>query len=107
MLLKIILVGALLIGVMAAVKDGRVLRDAGLLSTCSHGHRQRPGRPDLAELHEGPPRRLAGRVEQLVQPHRRPSQPRVLALPGAGRLVADAEGMNEPRHTSARPGDRA
>jgi hypothetical protein len=35
MLLKIILVGALLIGVMAAIKDGRVLRDAGLLSTCN------------------------------------------------------------------------
>lgn len=35
MLLKIILVGALAIGLMAAIKDGRVLRDAGLLSTCS------------------------------------------------------------------------
>jgi hypothetical protein len=35
MLLKIFVVGALLIGVMAVVKDGRVLRDAGLLSTCS------------------------------------------------------------------------
>jgi hypothetical protein len=35
MLLKIILVGALLIGVMAAIKDGRVLKDAGLLSSCS------------------------------------------------------------------------
>lgn len=35
MLLKIILVGALLIGVMAAIKDGRVLRDAGLLSSCN------------------------------------------------------------------------
>jgi hypothetical protein len=35
MLLKIFVVGALLIGVMAAVKDGRILRDAGLLSTCS------------------------------------------------------------------------
>jgi hypothetical protein len=35
MLLKIIVVGALLIGLMAAVKDKRVLRDAGLLSTCS------------------------------------------------------------------------
>lgn len=35
MLLKIIVVGALLIGVMAAVKDGRILRDAGLLSTCT------------------------------------------------------------------------
>jgi hypothetical protein len=35
MLLKIIIVGALAIGLMAAIKDGRVLRDAGLLSTCS------------------------------------------------------------------------
>ena len=35
MLLKILVVGALLIGLMAVVKDGRVLRHAGLLSTCS------------------------------------------------------------------------
>ena len=35
MLLKIFLVGALLIGVMAAIKDGRVLKDAGLLSSCT------------------------------------------------------------------------
>ena len=35
MLVKIIIVGALAIGLMAAIKDGRVLRDAGLLSTCS------------------------------------------------------------------------
>ncbi|HKU57301.1 MAG TPA: hypothetical protein VJP41_09800 [Gaiellaceae bacterium] len=35
MLLKIFLVGALLIGLMAAIKDGRVLKDAGLLSSCS------------------------------------------------------------------------
>jgi hypothetical protein len=35
MLLKIIVVGALVIGVMVAVKDGRILRDAGLLSSCS------------------------------------------------------------------------
>ena len=35
MLLKILVVGAVLIGVMAAIKDGRVLRDAGLLSSCS------------------------------------------------------------------------
>ena len=94
LLLKIIVVGALVIGVMVAVKDGRIMRDAGLLSTCSAGHRQRPGRSDLAELHEGPPRRLAGRDEQLVQPDRRPPRPRILALPGAGRLVADADRMN-------------
>ena len=35
MLLKILLVGALAIGLMAAIRDGRVLRDAGLLSSCS------------------------------------------------------------------------
>ena len=35
MLVKIIIVGALAIGLMAAIKDGRVLRDAGLLSTCT------------------------------------------------------------------------
>jgi hypothetical protein len=35
MLLKIFIVGALLVGVMAAIKDGRVLKDAGLLSSCT------------------------------------------------------------------------
>jgi hypothetical protein len=35
MLLKIIVVGALVIGVMVAIKDGRILRDAGLLSSCT------------------------------------------------------------------------
>ena len=35
MLLKIFVAGALLIGVMAVIRDGRVLRDAGLLSHCS------------------------------------------------------------------------
>jgi hypothetical protein len=35
MLLKIFLVGALVIGVMAAIKDGRLLKDAGLLSNCN------------------------------------------------------------------------
>jgi hypothetical protein len=34
MLLKILIVGALVIGAMAAVKQGSVLRDAGLLSSC-------------------------------------------------------------------------
>jgi hypothetical protein len=34
MLLKILIVGALVIGAMAAVRDGTVLRDAGLLSSC-------------------------------------------------------------------------
>ena len=35
MLLKILVVGAVLIGVMAAIRDGRLLKDAGLLSTCN------------------------------------------------------------------------
>jgi hypothetical protein len=35
MLLKILVVGAVLIGVMAAIRDGRVLKDAGLLSNCN------------------------------------------------------------------------
>ncbi len=35
MLLRILIVGALLIGVMAAIRDGRVLRDAGLLGHCN------------------------------------------------------------------------
>jgi hypothetical protein len=35
MLLKILIVGALAIGLMAAIRDGRVLRDAGLLHSCN------------------------------------------------------------------------
>jgi hypothetical protein len=35
MLLKILIIGAVAIGVMAAIRDGRVLRDAGLLGSCS------------------------------------------------------------------------
>ena len=35
MLLKILIVGALAIGLMSVIRDGRVLRDAGLLSHCS------------------------------------------------------------------------
>jgi hypothetical protein len=35
MLLKIFIVGAIAIGFMAAIKDGRVLRDAGLLGHCN------------------------------------------------------------------------
>src|SRR5262249_37442726 len=34
MLLKIVIVGALAIALMAAIRDGRVLRDSGLLSSC-------------------------------------------------------------------------
>ena len=35
MLLKILVAGAVLIGAMAAIRNGSVLRDAGLLSSCS------------------------------------------------------------------------
>jgi len=35
MLVKILIVGVVLIGLMATIKDGRLLRDAGLLSTCT------------------------------------------------------------------------
>jgi hypothetical protein len=35
MLLKILIIGALAIGLMAAIRDGRIMRDAGLLSSCS------------------------------------------------------------------------
>jgi hypothetical protein len=35
MLLRILIVGALAIGLMAAIRDGRILRDAGPLSSCS------------------------------------------------------------------------
>jgi len=35
MLLKILIVGVLAIGLMAAIRDGRVLRDTGLLSACN------------------------------------------------------------------------
>ena len=35
MLLRILIVGALAIGLMAAIRDGRILRDSGLLSSCS------------------------------------------------------------------------
>jgi hypothetical protein len=35
MLVKILIVGVVVIGVMAAIRDGRILRDAGLLSTCT------------------------------------------------------------------------
>jgi hypothetical protein len=53
MLLKIILVGALLIGVMAAAKDGRILRDAGLLSRCSPVTVSGQGDPTLLSCTKG------------------------------------------------------
>jgi hypothetical protein len=34
MLLKILIVGAVAVGLMAAIRDGRILRDAGLLGSC-------------------------------------------------------------------------
>jgi hypothetical protein len=53
MLLKIFVVGALLIGVMAAVKDGRILRDAGLLSTCNPVRVNGQGDPTLLSCTKG------------------------------------------------------
>ena len=91
MLLKIILVGALLIGVMAAIKDGRVLKDAGLLEQLQRGRRQRQIRADGHGLLEGPNRRLAGSDEQVVHADLDAPHSRVLALPGTGRLLADAD----------------
>ena len=35
MLLKIMVMGVLLVGAMAVIRDGSVLRDAGLLSRCN------------------------------------------------------------------------
>jgi hypothetical protein len=35
MLLRIVLVGAVLVAAMVAIKDGRILRDAGLTGSCS------------------------------------------------------------------------
>jgi hypothetical protein len=35
MLLKILVVGAVLIAAMGAIRDGRILRDAGLLHSCT------------------------------------------------------------------------
>ncbi len=35
MLLKILVIGALVFGLMAAIRNGTVLRDSGLLSSCS------------------------------------------------------------------------
>ena len=53
MLLKIIVVGVLVIGLMAAVKDGRVLRDAGLLSTCSAVNVDGHGDPTMLSCTKG------------------------------------------------------
>ncbi|HEY2207847.1 MAG TPA: hypothetical protein VGH26_01045 [Gaiellaceae bacterium] len=53
MLLKIFVVGALLIGVMAVVKNGRILRDAGLLSTCSAVTVNGQGDPTLLSCTKG------------------------------------------------------
>ena len=107
MLLKILVVGALLVGLMAAIRDGRVLKDAGLLSTCNTVVVN--GRQDSSVLScsKGPPRRVPGHDEQVVQPDRGAPEARVLALRGAGRLVAVAAGMNSGNQASARPRDRA
>ena len=106
MLLKIILVGALVIGVMAAVKDGRILRDAGLLSTCTTVTVNGQDDPTLLACTKG---RLDGWPDEsnnscnLIAVH--PS-----ASTGAARRRSSRRGRRRDerwRNTSARPGDRA
>jgi len=53
MLLKILIVGAVLIGAMAAIKDGRVLKDAGLLSTCNPVAANSQSDPTLMKCSKG------------------------------------------------------
>jgi len=53
MLLKIIVVGALVIGLMVAIKDGRILRDAGLLSTCTPVVENNQSEPTLLSCTKG------------------------------------------------------
>jgi hypothetical protein len=53
MLVKILIVGVVLIGAMAAVKDGRVLRDAGLLSSCTAVAVNRDSEPTLLRCSKG------------------------------------------------------
>jgi hypothetical protein len=53
MLLKILIVGAVAIGVMAAIKDGRVLKDAGLLSTCNAVATSSKSDPNLMKCTKG------------------------------------------------------
>ena len=53
MLVKILIVGVVLIGAMAAVKDGRVLRDAGLLSSCTAVAENSKSDPTLLSCSKG------------------------------------------------------
>src|SRR5262245_47740425 len=53
MLLKILIVGAVAIGIMAAIKDGRVLKDAGLLSTCNPVATSSQSDPNLMKCTKG------------------------------------------------------
>jgi hypothetical protein len=80
MLLKIIVVGAVLIGVMAAIRDGRVLKDAGLLSTCTVAPVNGKPDPTLLACTNG---RLDGFPDMTSKSSRL-----------AGRLLADAQGMS-------------
>ena len=64
MLLKIFIVGALAIGVMAVIRDGRVLRDAGLLSRCSPVAVNGQGDPTLLSCTKG---RLDGWPDMTAQ----------------------------------------
>ena len=65
MLLKIFVAGALLIGVMAVIRDGRVLRDAGLLSHCSAVAVNGQADPTLLSCSKG---RLDGWPDMTNQP---------------------------------------
>ena len=100
MLLRILIVGALAIGLMAAIRDGRVLRDAGLLSSCSPAVVNGKQDPTLQSCSKG---RLDGFPDLTnkscvlvsVAAH-----PPVLALRSAGRLVAAPDRMNSDHRSS-------
>lgn len=53
MLLRIFAVGAVVIALMVAVRDGRVLRDAGLLSHCNSVTVNGRGDPTLLSCSKG------------------------------------------------------
>lgn len=107
MLLKILVVGALLIGVMAAVKDKRVLRDAGLLSTCSAVTVNGRSDPTLLSCSSG---RLDGYPDMtpksctLIGAHAKRQYWRCQAPVVSSQTP---QGMSGVGQTLARPGDRA
>jgi hypothetical protein len=64
MLLKIVIVGALLLGGMAVIRDGRVLKDAGLLSKCNAVTTDAKSDPTLLSCSKG---RLDGWPDMSAQ----------------------------------------